>query len=50
MDGKFNVLSRMNPIVADDPEGQAILKLFYETNQVRITEIFRVDEKGRDPR
>jgi signal transduction histidine kinase len=42
----LNVLSGMNPIVADDPEGQAILKLFYETNQVRITEILRVDENG----
>ncbi len=42
----LNVLSGMNSIVADDHEGKAILKLFYETNQVRITEIFRVDEEG----
>ncbi len=42
----LDVLSGMNSIVADDHEGKAILKLFYETNQVRITEILRVDEKG----
>src|SRR5580698_2800138 len=42
----LNVLSGMNAIIADDREGKAILKLLYETNQVRITEIFRVDEKG----
>jgi signal transduction histidine kinase len=42
----LNVLSGMNSIVADDREGKAILNLFYETNQVRITEILRVDEKG----
>jgi C4-dicarboxylate-specific signal transduction histidine kinase len=42
----LNVLSGMNSIVADDHEGKAILNLFYETNQVRITEILRVDEKG----
>jgi signal transduction histidine kinase len=42
----LNVLSGMNSIVADDREGKAILKLFYDTNQARITEMFRVDEKG----
>jgi signal transduction histidine kinase len=42
----LNVLSGMNSIVADDSDGKAILKLLYETNQVRITEILRVDEKG----
>jgi C4-dicarboxylate-specific signal transduction histidine kinase len=42
----LNVLSGMNSVVADDREGRAILKLLYETNQVRITEILRVDEKG----
>jgi signal transduction histidine kinase len=42
----LNVLSGMSSIVADDREGRAILNLFYEINQVRITEILRVDEKG----
>ena len=42
----LNVLAGMNSIVADDREGKAILKLFYDTNQARITEMFRVDEKG----
>jgi signal transduction histidine kinase len=42
----LNVLSGMKSVVADDREGKAILKLLYETNQVRITEIYRVDEKG----
>jgi signal transduction histidine kinase len=42
----LEVLSGMNSVVADDIEGKAILKLLYETNQARITEIFRVDEKG----
>jgi C4-dicarboxylate-specific signal transduction histidine kinase len=42
----LNVLSGMNSVVADDREGKAILKLLYETNQARIAEIFRVDEKG----
>ncbi len=42
----LNVLSGVNSIVADDHEGKAILKLFYEINQARITEIFRVDAKG----
>jgi C4-dicarboxylate-specific signal transduction histidine kinase len=42
----LNVLSGMNSVIADDREGKAILKLLYETNQVRITEIFRTDEKG----
>ena len=36
----------MNAVVADDHEGKAVLKLFYETNQSRIMEISRVDEKG----
>ena len=37
--GNLNALSRMNTVVADDPEGKAVLKLFYETNQARIMEI-----------
>ncbi len=42
----LNALSKMNAVVADDREGKAVLKLFYETNQSRIMEIARVDEKG----
>jgi len=42
----LNVLSGMDSVVADDREGKAILKLLYETNQMRITEILRVDDKG----
>jgi C4-dicarboxylate-specific signal transduction histidine kinase len=42
----LDVLSGMNSVVVDDQEGKAILKLFYEINQARITEIFRVDERG----
>jgi C4-dicarboxylate-specific signal transduction histidine kinase len=42
----LNALAGMNSVVADDREGKAILKLLYEANQVRITEILRVDEKG----
>ncbi len=44
--GNLNALSQMNTVVADDREGKAVLKLFYETNQARIMEITRVDEKG----
>ncbi|HME39584.1 MAG TPA: ATP-binding protein [Steroidobacteraceae bacterium] len=44
--GNLNALSKMNTVVADDREGKAVLKLFYETNQARIMEISRVDEKG----
>jgi signal transduction histidine kinase len=44
--GNLNALSKMNAVVADDAEGKAVLKLFYETNQARIAEITRVDEKG----
>jgi C4-dicarboxylate-specific signal transduction histidine kinase len=44
--GNLNALSKMNTVVADDHEGKAVLKLFYETNQARIMEITRVDEKG----
>jgi signal transduction histidine kinase len=44
--GNLNALSQMNTVVADDREGKAILKLFYETNHTRIMEISRVDEKG----
>jgi len=44
--GNLNALSQMNTVVADDREGKAVLKLFYETNQARIMEIARVDEKG----
>jgi signal transduction histidine kinase len=44
--GNLNALSRMDTVVTDDREGQAVLKLFYETNQARIMEITRVDEKG----
>jgi signal transduction histidine kinase len=42
----LNALSQMNTVVADDREGKAVLKLFYETNQARIMEIARVDAKG----
>ncbi len=42
----LNALSKMNAVVADDREGKAVLNLFYETNQSRIMEIARVDEKG----
>ena len=44
--GNLSALSRMNTVVADDREGKAVLKLFYETNQTRIMEITRVDETG----
>ena len=44
--GNLSALSRMNTVVAGDREGKAVLKLFYETNQTRIMEITRVDEKG----
>ncbi len=44
--GNLNALSQMNTVVADSSEGKAVLKLFYETNQTRIMEITRVDEKG----
>jgi signal transduction histidine kinase len=44
--GNLNALSQMNTVVADDRQGKAVLKLFYETNQARIMEITRVDEKG----
>jgi signal transduction histidine kinase len=44
--GNLNALSQMNAVVVDDREGKAVLKLFYETNQTRIMEICRVDEKG----
>ena len=44
--GSLNALSQMHAVVADDSEGTAVLKLFYETNQARIMEISRVDEKG----
>ncbi|MGP8096082.1 MAG: hypothetical protein ACLPUH_02010 [Steroidobacteraceae bacterium] len=36
----------MKAVVADDRDGKAVLQLFYETNQSRIIEISRVDEKG----
>ncbi len=44
--GNLNALAQMHAVVADDPEGKAVLKLFYETNQARIMEITRVDENG----
>ena len=44
--GSLNALSQMNAVVADDSDGKAVLRLFYETNQARIMEISRVDEKG----
>jgi signal transduction histidine kinase len=44
--GSLAALSQMNGVVVDDPEGKAVLRLFYETNQSRIMEITRVDEKG----
>jgi C4-dicarboxylate-specific signal transduction histidine kinase len=42
----LSALSQMNAVVEDGAEGRADLKSFYETNQVRIREIARVDEKG----
>ncbi|HTD31502.1 MAG TPA: ATP-binding protein [Steroidobacteraceae bacterium] len=44
--GNLTALSQMNTVVVDGPEGEAVLKLFYETNQARIMEITRVDAKG----
>ncbi len=44
--GNLKALSQINTVVVDGPEGKAVLKLFYETNQARIMEISRVDEKG----
>ncbi|MGO9948415.1 MAG: cache domain-containing protein, partial [Steroidobacteraceae bacterium] len=44
--GNLKALSQMNTVVVDGPEGKAVLKLFYETNQARIIEITRMDEKG----
>ena len=44
--GNLNALSMMKAVVADDRDGKAVLQLFYETNQSRIIEISRVDEKG----
>ena len=44
--GNLTALSQMNTVVVDDADGKAVLKLFYETNQARIMEITRVDEKG----
>jgi signal transduction histidine kinase len=44
--GNLNALSQMKTIIADDRECKTVLKLFYETNQARIMEITRVDEKG----
>jgi signal transduction histidine kinase len=44
--GSLRALSQMNVVAVDDSEGKAVLKLFYETNQARIMEITRVDEKG----
>ncbi|MGB9331187.1 MAG: ATP-binding protein [Steroidobacteraceae bacterium] len=44
--GNLTALSQMNTVVADGPEGKAVLKLFYETNRARIMEITRVDAKG----
>jgi signal transduction histidine kinase len=44
--GNLSALSQMNTVIADGPEGQAVLKLFYETNQARIMEIARIDEKA----
>ncbi len=44
--GSLQALSQMNVVAVDDREGKAVLKLFYETNQARIMEITRVDEKG----
>jgi C4-dicarboxylate-specific signal transduction histidine kinase len=44
--GNLKALSQMNTVVVDGPEGKAVLQLFYETNQARIMEITRVDEKG----
>lgn len=42
----LNALSQMHAVVEDGADGRADLKSFYETNQVRIREIARVDEKG----
>jgi two-component system cell cycle sensor histidine kinase/response regulator CckA len=43
--GNLSALSQMNTVVADDREGKAVLKLFYETNQTRIMEITRASTK-----
>ena len=44
--GNLNALSRMKAVVAGGAEGRAVLQQFYETNQVRIREITRLDERG----
>jgi C4-dicarboxylate-specific signal transduction histidine kinase len=44
--GNLTALSLMPAVAVDDPEGQAVLRLFYQTNQARIMEITRVDETG----
>ena len=44
--GNLNALSQMSAVAADGSEGEAVLKLFYETNRVRIMEITRTDKKG----
>jgi C4-dicarboxylate-specific signal transduction histidine kinase len=44
--GNLNALAQMHAVVADNREGNAVLKLFYDTNQARIMEITRVDENG----
>jgi len=42
----LSALSQINAVVEDGADGRADLKSFYETNQARIREIARVDEKG----
>ncbi len=44
--GNLNALSQMSTVAAGGSEGEAVLKLFYETNRARIMEITRTDEKG----
>lgn len=42
----LNALGQMSAVVAGGAEGRSALKLFYETNQVRIMEITRLDGRG----
>ncbi len=42
----LNALAQINAVAAGGDEGSAVLKLFYETNEVRIREITRLDATG----
>ena len=44
--GNLNALAQISAVAAGGEEGSAVLKLFYETNEVRIREITRLDETG----